>query len=87
MILGIQIKAARALLEMSQLELSELAGLSLPTIIRLEAGKDGIKKANIETVMKIKEALEERGIKFLLPKEKGVLNGVGVRFVLDEKPE
>lgn len=87
MILGIQIKAARSLLKMSQLELSEISGLSLPTIIRLETEEIGIKKANIETVMKIKEALEDRGIKFLPPKEKGSLNGVGVRFAIDERQE
>ena len=87
MIFGIQIKAARGLLEMSQLELSQITGISLKTIIRLESDRDGIKKANIETVMKIKEAFEEKGIKFLAPKEKGSLNGLGVRFVLDEKQE
>jgi hypothetical protein len=48
--------------------------------------ENAIKKANNDTITKIKEALEDKGIKFLSPKERGSLDGVGVRlFTVEEK--
>ena len=44
MILGIHIKAARALLEMSQLELSALTGISVPTLTKIENDKEKIEQ-------------------------------------------
>jgi transcriptional regulator with XRE-family HTH domain len=69
-----QIRAARGLLGWSQTELASKAGLSLPTVKRLEGGygphvSDGARA-------KLQTALEAAGIQFI--KENG--GGVGVRF-------
>ena len=59
-----QIKAARALLSWSQEELAEAAGVSTPTIKRLEA-RDGPIGGRTNTATKIRTALEEGGVEFL----------------------
>jgi predicted transcriptional regulator len=70
-----QIKAARALLAWSQEQLSEAAGISTPTIKRLEA-RDGPLGGRDDTADKIRTALEEAGIQFI--NENG--GGPGVRL-------
>jgi transcriptional regulator with XRE-family HTH domain len=59
---GAQIRAARAYLGMSQRELVEATGLSLPTIQRFESA--GTDRAIAENVLKVQRALESRGIEF-----------------------
>ncbi|GGE05299.1 Helix-turn-helix domain-containing protein [Gemmobacter megaterium] len=70
-----QVKAARALLRWSQLDLAEASGVSLPTIKRLEAvaGEIGGRE---ETANAIRAALEVAGVVFI-PKNGG---GAGVRL-------
>ncbi len=51
-----QVRAARALLNISQTELARLSGLSLPTIKRLELGAS-VRDANLRAVC---TALEKR---------------------------
>lgn len=63
MITSEQIRAARALLRMEQRQLAELSGVSVRTIARFEL-LPGPLKATFQTGMKIKEALESRGIEF-----------------------
>lgn len=70
-----QIKAARALLGWSQDDLAASAGVSIPTIKRLEASDDFL-GGRAETSMKILRALHSAGIEFLA--ENG--SGVGVRL-------
>ncbi len=70
-----QIKAARALLAWSQEQLSEAAGVSIPTIKRLEAN-DGPVGGRSETAEMIKSALERGGVEFI--DENG--GGAGVRM-------
>ena len=70
-----QIKAARALLDWSQERLAEEAGLSVPTIKRLEAA-DGFLGGRTETTEKIRAAFETSGIEFI--HENG--GGPGVRL-------
>lgn len=67
-----QIRAARALLNISQTELARLSGLSLPTIKRLELGA-AVRGNNLDA---IRAALEKRGIEFIA--ENG--GGAGVRL-------
>lgn len=69
-----QVKAARALLDWSQIELANAAGVSIPTIKRLEA-EDGYLGGRDETARRIREALERGGIQFI--EENG--GGLGVR--------
>jgi transcriptional regulator with XRE-family HTH domain len=70
-----QIKAARALLAWSQDQLAVAAGVSIPTIKRLEAD-DGPLGGRDETGVKIRQALENAGVEFL--SENG--SGPGVRL-------
>jgi len=79
MITAAQIRAARALLGMDQRSLAEAAGLSLPTIQRMEAS-DGQVRGNIDSVVKLVEALERAGVELI--GEGGVSNdgGRGVRL-------
>ncbi|WP_166814969.1 helix-turn-helix domain-containing protein [Bradyrhizobium sp. 1(2017)] len=70
-----QIKAARALLGWSQEDLSKAAGVSSPTIKRLEA-LDGPLRGRAETGEKIVKALSSAGVEFL--HENG--GGAGVRL-------
>lgn len=71
-----QVKAARALLDWSQTELADAAGLSVPTIKRLEA-EGGYLGGRSETAKRIREALEGGGIQFI--EENGGGPGVRVR--------
>ena len=58
-----QIRAGRALVRWSARELGEKAGLSLPTVQRLEAAQ-GIPSTSVKTLMSVKAALEEAGVEF-----------------------
>ena len=57
MITAGQIRASRALLGIDQRALAEAAGLSLPTIQRMEAS-DGVVRGNVDSLMKLIAALE-----------------------------
>src|SRR5688572_31467021 len=69
-----QLRAARGLLGWSQSELASRAGLSLPTVKRVE-GESGLRVSD-EARLKLKRALEVGGIEFI--EENG--GGLGVRF-------
>ena len=66
-----QIKAARALLGWSQEHLAEKAGISVPTIKRLEAA-DGLLGGRADTGIKLRDALERAGIDFTNGNHPGV---------------
>jgi transcriptional regulator with XRE-family HTH domain len=74
-----QLRAARGLLGWSQSELAGRAGLSLPTVKRLEAGF-GPRVSN-EARGKMQQAIEAAGIEFI--DENG--GGSGVRFKTKRK--
>ena len=78
MIDAAQIRAARALLNMSQADLARIASVHVATIRRLEAATEV--RGAAETVWKIQRALEAAGIEFI-PAEAG--RGAGVRFKRD----
>ena len=75
MIDAAQIRAARALLNMSQKDLAELAVLHVATIRRLEAA-DGVRGA-AETLWKIEATLEKLGVEFIPANNE---NGPSVRL-------
>ena len=52
MLSSAQLKAARALLGIDQSHLAAAAGVSLPTIQRMEAS-DGIVRAQVDSLMKV----------------------------------
>ena len=59
-----QIKAARALLGWSAIQLSNKSGVGSATIKRYEP-QEGLPQGNFQKVMKIKETLEAAGIEFI----------------------
>ena len=75
MIEAAQIKAARALLGIGQVELSELAGVGLTTLKRIELSDEITGSAR--TLWKIQKALEAAGVEFI-PEE--AARGAGVRL-------
>lgn len=79
MITSAQVKAARALLNIDQRQLAEAAGLSLPTIQRMEAG-DGNVRGNIDSLVKVVEALERAGIELIGDGASSTGGGRGVRL-------
>ena len=70
-----QIRGARAILRLSQADLAEAASVSLETIKRLEA-MQGELKVRLDTLTRIKDALERAGIEFI-PENGG---GAGLRL-------
>jgi transcriptional regulator with XRE-family HTH domain len=64
MITGPQMRAARALLGFDQRALAQRAGLSLPTIQRMESS-DGVVRGNVDSLMKLIDALAAAGIELI----------------------
>ena len=64
MITAGQLRAARALLGIDQRELAKRSGLSLPTIQRMEAS-DGVVRGNVDSLMKLVDALAANGIELI----------------------
>ena len=79
MITSQQMRAARALLGIDQRRLAELAGLSLPTIQRMEAS-DGQVRGVVDTLVKVIEALEKSGIELIGENTASIGIGRGVRL-------
>ena len=74
-----QMKAARALLGIDQKQLAEMAGLSLPTIQRMETS-DGQVRGVIDTLVKVVRALEQSGIELIGENSPSLGVGRGVRL-------
>lgn len=79
MITAPQMRAARALLGIDQRQLAERAGLSLPTIQRMEAS-DGVIRGNVDSLMKLVDALGAAGIELLGEGTVSAGGGRGVRL-------
>jgi transcriptional regulator with XRE-family HTH domain len=79
MISAAQLKAARALLGMDQKALAEASGLSLPTIQRMEAS-DGTIRGNVDSLMKLVNALAAAGIELISEDAVSSGGGRGVRL-------
>ena len=79
MITAAQIRAARALLGLDQRRLAEAAGLSLPTIQRMEAS-EGQVRGNVDSLVKLVEALERAGVELIAEGAVSAAGGRGVRL-------
>ncbi|WP_456373701.1 helix-turn-helix domain-containing protein [Thiolapillus sp.] len=79
MISSAQLRAARALLDMDRKTLAELAGVSLPTIQRMESAS-GVVGGTVETLMKVVEALEKAGVELIAEDAVSQSSGRGVRL-------
>ena len=79
MITAAQLRAARALLGMEQKRLAESAGLSVPTIQRREAS-EGLIRGNVDSLMKLVNALNAAGIELIGDGAQSYGGGRGVRL-------
>ncbi|HWA48591.1 MAG TPA: helix-turn-helix transcriptional regulator [Dongiaceae bacterium] len=79
MITSRQMRAARALLDLDQRQLADIAGLSLPTIQRMEASGD-IVRGNVDSLMKLIWALDKAGIELIGEDAVSRGGGRGVRL-------
>ncbi len=79
MITAAQMRAARALLGIDQRELAARCGLSLPTIQRMEAS-DGVVRGNVDSLMKLVDALVANGIELIGEGATSSGGGRGVRL-------
>lgn len=85
MITAAQIRAARALLGMDQRALAEAAGLSLPTIQRMEASKGQV-RGNVDSLVKVVEAVERAGVELIAEGGVSADGGRGVRLKAKSEP-
>ncbi len=79
MLSAAQLRAARALAGLDQRELAEKAGLSVPTIQRMEASEDVI-RGNVDSLMKIVAALDQAGVELIGEDAMSSGGGRGVRL-------
>lgn len=79
MITAAQMRAARAMLGIDQRELAQRAGLSLPTIQRMEAS-NGVVRGNVDSLMKLVDALAVNGIELIGEGASSAAGGRGVRL-------
>jgi len=67
------------MLGIDQRGLAGLSGLSLPTIQRMEAS-DGVVRGNVDSLMKLVEALQDAGIELITEGATSSQGGRGVRL-------
>lgn len=79
MITGRQLRAARALLDIDQQQLAELAGVSLATVQRMEAAGDSV-RGTLETMTRLVSALEAAGVELIAEGQPCLGRGRGVRL-------
>jgi hypothetical protein len=79
MITASQMRAARALLGIDQVTLAKRSLLSLPTIQRMETS-GGLVRGNVDSLMKVIQALEEMGIELIGEAGISTVGGRGVRL-------
>ena len=82
MMTSAQMRAARALLGIDQKQLAEMAGLSVPTIQRMEAS-DGNVRGVVESLTRVVKALNAAGIELIGDGVPSPSGGRGVRLKSD----
>lgn len=79
MITAAQVRAARALLGIDQRTLAELAGVSVPTIQRMEASPGNVRGV-VDSLTKVVEALNHAGVELIGDDIHSLGGGRGVRL-------
>jgi transcriptional regulator with XRE-family HTH domain len=79
MITAAQLRSARALLGLDQRALADAAGLSVPTIQRMEAS-EGVIRGNVDSLMKLIAALDAAGVVLIGDDAVSDAGGRGVRL-------
>ncbi len=78
-ITGAQMKAARALLGIGQKDLAGMAGVSVPTIQRMEASEANVRGV-VESLMRVIDAFDRAGIELIGEGARSAGAGRGVRL-------
>ena len=86
MMTAAQLRAARALLGIDQKTLADMAGVSLPTIQRMEAS-DGNVRGIVDTLTKVIEALNAAGVDLIGENARSDAGGRGVRLRQPKQPD
>ena len=81
MITAAQMRAGRALLGIDQQTLADLAGVSLPTIQRMEASEGNVRGV-VETLTRVVAAFELAGVELIGDNSDSQGRGRGVRFAM-----
>ncbi|MCG6207008.1 helix-turn-helix domain-containing protein [Rhodopseudomonas sp. HC1] len=79
MITSAQMRAARALLGIDQRELAKLAGVSVPTIQRMEASGGNV-RGIVESLTRVVDALNRAGVELIGEHARSEDGGRGVRM-------
>jgi transcriptional regulator with XRE-family HTH domain len=79
MMTAAQMRAARALAGIDQRTLAERAGISLPTIQRMEAS-EGVVRGVVDSLMKVIQALDGIGVELIGENQASERGGRGVRL-------
>ncbi|MCO5091961.1 helix-turn-helix domain-containing protein [Bosea sp. (in: a-proteobacteria)] len=79
MITAAQMRAARALLGIDQRGLAEMAGVSLPTIQRMESSEGNVRGV-IESLTRVVEAFDRAGVELIGDNAVSRGGGRGVRL-------
>ena len=85
MIFATEIRAGRALLGWSQLDLAKAASVGVATVRRLEGARAQIRGA-AETLWKIQRALEAAGVEFI-PADEAKGPGVRLKDIESKEPK
>ncbi|MCC6305534.1 MAG: helix-turn-helix transcriptional regulator [Rhodobacteraceae bacterium] len=85
MMTGTQLRAARALLSIDQRTLAGMAGVSVPTIQRMEAS-GGIVRGVVESLMRVVAALDRAGVELIGDGAPSGAGGRGVRLKAGGRP-
>ena len=80
MIVGAQMRAARALLGLDQRDLARLSGLSLPTIQRMESSPGSV-RAVVGSLERVLEAFTAGGVELIADGAPSSGLGFGVRLI------
>jgi transcriptional regulator with XRE-family HTH domain len=78
-ITSFQMRAARALLGIDQRTLAELAGVSLPTIQRMEASVGNVRGV-VDSLTRVVDALNRAGVELIGEHARSESGGRGVRL-------
>ncbi len=79
MITSFQMRAARALLGIDQRTLAAMAGVSLPTIQRMEASEGSVRGV-VDTLVKVVDAFNRAGVELIGEHARSEEGGRGVRL-------
>ncbi len=85
MITATQMRAARALLGIDQKTLARMAGISVPTVQRMEASQGNV-RGIVDSLTKVVAALHAAGVELISENAASTGGGRGVRLKMGDVP-